>query len=105
MQSGEVSTARFAFLTSALNGRHGAVLPAGRSRRMRPLLRLNVFHRRRLIDTGGSLPIDKVRQSPGVLIQIPLQLPLFVKDDLRHWIEDSRALALVLIVEFEDTGG
>src|SRR5438067_2068027 len=57
-----------------------------------------------LIDTGRSCPIEDVGESPGVLIQVQLQLALFIEDQLRRGIELAGALALVLGVEFEDAG-
>ena len=57
-----------------------------------------------LVDASGSLPIENAGQSPGILVKVPLELAFFVKDELRSRIEDSRALALVLIVQFEDAG-
>jgi hypothetical protein len=58
-----------------------------------------------LVDAGSSCPIEDVRESPGVLTQIQLQLALLVEDQLRLGIERPGALALVLGVEFEDAGG
>src|ERR1700756_5094608 len=58
-----------------------------------------------LVDAGRSCPIENVGESPGVLIQVQLQLALFIEDQLRRGIELTGALALVLGVEFEHAGG
>ena len=49
-----------------------------------------------------SLPIDKVNQFPGILIQIPLQLTLLIEDKLSRRIKYTRTLALVLVVDLND---
>src|ERR1700739_2805938 len=55
----------------------------------------------RLMYSRSTLPIDKVRQPPGVLIQVQLQLAFFVDDQLRSGKQLAGALALVLIVELQ----
>src|SRR6185437_4173623 len=60
---------------------------------------------RALIVPAVSLPVDNVRQSPRILIQVHLQFTLFVNNELRKRIDLARALALVLVVDVEDAGG
>jgi len=57
-----------------------------------------------LINTGRSCPIQDVDQLPWVLSQIPLQFSLTVENELGCGIKHPRALALVLIVDFDDAG-
>jgi hypothetical protein len=58
-----------------------------------------------LVDAGRSSPIQDVRESPRILTQVQLQLTLAIHDQLCRGVEASRALALVLIVEFQDACG
>src|SRR5277367_1517286 len=69
-----------------------------------PMSRKQANAKAELIYSSGSLPIDQIRQSPGVLIEVQLQFAFFVDDQLRRGIELPRAFALVLIVEFEYAG-
>jgi hypothetical protein len=64
------------------------------------ILRGNRLQLAVLVDAGRSWPIDDINELPGVLSQVPLQLALFIKDQLRRGIEGPCALALVLVVDF-----
>src|SRR5262249_18964265 len=55
-----------------------------------------------LVNSGRALPVDEVRQSPGILVEIPLQLALFVENQLRRRIKHPRALALILVVQIQN---
>jgi hypothetical protein len=58
-----------------------------------------------LVDAGRSFPIENVNEFPRVLIQIPLQFALFVEHELRQGMQNANALGLVLVVNFDDSGG
>ena len=59
----------------------------------------------RLVDLGRALVIDDVHQSPWIGHQIELQLALLIDRQLGFGLEESRALALVSIIEFDLAGG
>src|SRR6516162_9870561 len=46
-----------------------------------------------------SRPVDDVNQLPGVLVQLKRQLALGIQHQLRCRIQDTAALALVLLVD------
>jgi len=57
------------------------------------------------VDAGSAFPIDDVNEFPGILIELELNLALFVHGQLASGIEDAGALALVGVVDVEFTGG
>ena len=54
-----------------------------------------------LFEGAGLVPIDNVDELPSVLIELELELPLFVNDQLGRRVENSAALILVGIVYFD----
>jgi hypothetical protein len=58
-----------------------------------------------LVDAGRALPIDNVNQLPWILIEVQLQLALFIDNQLRQWVEKPCTLALILIVKLQYAGG
>src|SRR5580698_11648344 len=60
---------------------------------------------RELVDAGGALPVDDVDQFPRILIELELNLTLFVHGELASGIEDAGAFALVGVVDVELAGG
>src|ERR1039457_1839520 len=54
-----------------------------------------------LIFACRSLPINNAPKSPWVLIEIELQFPILVDDQLSRRIQDSGTLALVLSVQVQ----
>src|SRR6516225_111057 len=54
-----------------------------------------------LVDAGRSWPIDDINQLPGVLIEIKLQLPFLINDELGCRKQNARVLALVGRVQVE----
>src|SRR3954452_4156566 len=65
----------------------------------------NRFQCAALVDAAGSCPIENVRESPGILIEVQLQLAFLIENQLRCRKQLSGALALVLRVEFEHASG
>jgi len=58
-----------------------------------------------LIDAGSALPVDDVDQFPRILIELELNLALFIHGELASGIENASALALVCIVDIEFPSG
>src|SRR5260370_7025722 len=54
-----------------------------------------------LVNAGCSLPIENVNQVKRVPNEIYLQLSLLIDDELGCRVQDSRALALVPVVQVE----
>jgi len=48
-----------------------------------------------------SLPLDDVRQPPGILVKLELQLALFIDDELRGREKNAATLALVTIIQVD----
>src|SRR5436305_2732530 len=65
----------------------------------------NRFQCAALVDAAGSCPIENVRESPGILIEVQLQLAFLIENQLRCRKQLSGALAPVLRVEFEHASG
>src|SRR4029077_12531276 len=57
------------------------------------------------VDAGSAFPVDDIDQFPGILIELELNLALFVQGQLASGIENAGALALVGVVDVEFTGG
>ena len=55
----------------------------------------------KLVDPRSALPVDDIDQFPGILIELELNLALFVHGQLTQGIKNAGALALVLIVEIK----
>ena len=60
-----------------------------------------VFLAPTLVDAGCPFPIKDVHQSPGILIQLDLQLSLLIECKLGQRVEDAGALAPVTFVNVE----
>ena len=54
-----------------------------------------------LVDASGSRPVQDIDEFPGVLCEVPLQLPCVTKHELGSRVRDSRALALVLVIDLD----
>src|SRR5258708_3609044 len=54
-----------------------------------------------LLEGASLVPIDNVGELPSILIKLELELPLFVNDQLGRRVENSAALILVGIVNFD----
>jgi hypothetical protein len=48
-----------------------------------------------LLDSAGFVPIENVHELPRILIELELELPLFVDDQLGRRVENTGALILV----------
>src|ERR1700720_3721954 len=57
-----------------------------------------------LVDAGRSFPIDNVYELPSILIELKLQLPLFVDHELSCGIQHTCAFTLVRVVQVEFSG-
>ena len=57
------------------------------------------------VDAGSAFPIDDVNEFPGILIELELNLSLFVHGELTSGIKNASALVLVRVVEIEFAGG
>src|ERR1700730_16241258 len=55
----------------------------------------------RLVNAGRSLPIDNASQVPRIPDEIHLQLSLLIDHKLGRRVQDTRALALVRVVQVE----
>lgn len=45
------------------------------------------------------LPVNDVRELPGILTQLPLQVAILFNDELCCWIQHPRTLLAILIVD------
>src|SRR5215467_4999557 len=54
---------------------------------------------------GPSLPLDDVRQLPGILVKLPLQLAFLIDDELGGREKNTAALVLVVIVDVDFASG
>ena len=84
-------------------------------RRIRPITRSPPGHRRIIpaiqrpaataprnrpqLILRSTLPVDDIAEPPRVLVQIELQIAVFVDQQLGGRIQDAGALALVLVIE------
>ena len=80
-------------------------LPHDREKRITQLSTADQEAAAVLVNPGRPLPIDNVRQSPGILIKVQLQLSFFVDNQLCSWKQLACTLALVLIVDLQHSGG
>src|SRR4029077_10518536 len=64
-----------------------------------------VCRRRSRSVVTAFVPLDDVRQPPGILVQLELQLSLLVDDELSGREKHAFTLALVFIIHGECTGG
>ena len=63
-----------------------------------------LLHKAPLFFGAGLVPVDDANQIPVVLIELKLQLTLFVDDQLGSRVKNARALVLVGIVQVEFAG-
>src|ERR1700741_4240676 len=57
-----------------------------------------------LLQLPSLVPIDNIREPPRILVELELELPFFVYDQLGRRVEESTALVFVGIVNFDLTG-